>query len=40
MDIERVRAIVGDPPQAQVDGSSTVLDLLELSPFVAKEGPS
>lgn len=35
-DVERVRAIVGDPPRAHQDGSSAVLDLLELSPFVRK----
>lgn len=33
-DVERVRAIAGDPPRAHADGSSAVLDLLELSPFV------
>jgi hypothetical protein len=39
-DVERVRAIAGDPPRAYVDGSSAVLDLLELSPFVTREGRS
>jgi hypothetical protein len=37
-DIERVHAIAGDPPRAYADGSTAVLDLLELSPFVNQSG--